>query len=205
MLKSKKTTQKAEKPLKSDKIMNLYNPKLAGMIEPAFEADGVKYYNFKQDSEGRYGRYIIMQAFLQEYYLRVDLGTLQGNIGQLKKWLNPTITKEGTGTLQLGKALELLEIMEQRAKIAFEPDTVYRLASCMFFDDKEILSNYDKAYNEQKIARWKEANVTDFFFNRLFQELTHLKITSKTDLENYLHQVPELLKGWKQMEGILSR
>ncbi len=198
-----KKPTKTQKIVSSD-VMNIYHPKISKEIEEAFEAGGVKYYCFKADSEVRYGRYIVLQAFLQEYHLRVDLDTLRGNIKKIKGWLNPPVNKDG-GTLQLGKALELLEIMEQRANIAFEPDTVYRLASVLYFDDSEVLSGYDKKYNEEKIERWKETGVVDFFFHKLFRESTRLTVTSKEDLLNYLRLVPALTKGWNTMEGILSQ
>lgn len=152
----------------------------------------------------RYGRYVILQTFLQEYLLRTDLDTLKSNIKSLKKFLNPTV-KDGKGQLELGRALELLEIMDQQSEIAFEPETVYRLASCIYFDDNEIISSYDKEHNETKIARWKEANTVDFFFDKLFQELTNLRVTSKDDLLNYLDKVPQLLGGWKKMRDILKQ
>ena len=197
----KKTNTKKANPL----VMNLQHPSFAGKIEKAFVANGMQYYCFKSDSDQRYGRYVIMQAFLQEYNLRTSLDQLKASIAQIRKHLNPSVDKNGNGQINFGKALEILEIMEQRANIAFEPDTVYRLASCLYFDEEEILTGYDKAHNEQKIARWKEADVTDFFFHRLFQELTHLTVTSREDLVNYLHQVPELLKGWNSMQDILSQ
>lgn len=202
--KSRPTKRRPVKPQGDPKIHNLYNPAYEGKIEFSFEASGVKYYSFKTDTDMRYGRYVIMQTFLQEYNLRTDLETLRGNIKQLKKCLNPTV-KDGKGQLELGRALELLDIMEQQADIAFEPETVYRLASCIYFDDKEIISSYDKDHNEKKIARWKEANTVDFFFDKLFQELTNLRVTSKDDLLNYLDKVPQLLGGWKKMRDILKQ
>lgn len=186
------------------KLLTVKSAEIKPLIEVAWKNGTKKYYHFKNDSAIRYGRYVVMQAFLQEYYLRMDLATLQANIKQLQSWLNPTITKDG-GQLQLGKALELISIMEQRAQIAFEPETVYRLASCIYFDDRENLSAYDKEYNEKKIASWKKDGVVDFFFHRLFQELTNLTVSSHADLTNYLTRVPELLKGWRTMEGILMR
>lgn len=200
-----KNAIKKPKKVVSDKVMNLHHPKVAKQIEFAFDAGGIKYYCFKADADARYGRYIVLQAFLQEYHLRVDLDTLKGNIKKIKGWLNPPVNKDGQGTLQLGKALELLEIMEQRANIAFEPDTVYRLASVLYFDESEILSGYDKKYNEEKIALWKETETVDFFFHKLFKESTRLTVTSKEDLLNYLRLVPALTKGWNTMEGILSQ
>lgn len=190
------------KSKKSD-VMNLYHPSISGDIDYAFTANKVKYYCFKSDSEIRYGRYVVLQAFLQEYYLRMDLDTLRGYIKKMNGWMNPPITKEGGGTIQLGKVQEMLSMMEQRTNIAFEPDTVFRLASCLYFDDKEILSKYDKAYNEKKIASWKETGTVDFFFHKVFKELTQLTVTSKEDLESYLTQVPELLKGWSTIDAIL--
>lgn len=197
--------RKPVKPYVSDKLKNIYHPEFVGKTEFAFEAGGTKYYCFKADTEMRYGRYVVMQTFLQEYYLRVDLATLQGDIKKLQSWLNPTINKDGKGQLEIGKSLELLSIMGQRAQIAFEPDTVYRLSSCLYFDDTEILSDYDRAYNEKKIASWKEAKTTDFFFHRLFQDVTGLMVTSKDALQNYLELIPQTLKGWSTMADILSR
>lgn len=192
------------KKIKSDKVKNLYHPDYVGKTEPAFKANGIQYYNFKKDSDMRYGRYIVMQTFLQEYYLRVDLNTLRGDIKKLQGWLNPTISN-GKGQLELGKSLELLSIMEQRAQIAFEPDTVYRLSSCLYFDDQELISDYDREHNDKKIAAWKESQTTDFFFHKLFQDVTQLIVTSKEDLTNYLAKAPELTKGWRTMVDILSR
>lgn len=193
------------KPIKSDKVKNLHHPDYIDKIEFAFEAGGVKYYNFKRDSDQRYGRYVVMQTFLQEYHLRVDIKTLQAEIKRLQTWLNPAIDANGKGQLEIGKSLELLSIMEQRAQIAFEPDTVYRLASCLYFDEHEILHDYNAEYNEAKIKEWREAKTTDFFFHRLFQDVTGLMVTSKTGLENYLSSIPKLLKGWNMMADILER
>lgn len=192
------------KKIKSDKVFNLYHPSFAGKTEFAFKADGKEYYCFKSDTDMRYGRYVIMQTFLQEYYLRIDLNTLKADIKKLQSWLNPTI-KEGKGQLELGKSLELLSIMEQRTNIAFEPDTVYRLSSCLYFDDQEILTGYDSKHNELKIQSWKEAKTTDFFFHKLFQDVTNLIVTSKDALTNYLEKAPELTKGWRTMSDILKR
>ncbi len=190
------------KPSGNKDLMNIYHPEVFNNIEFAFETGGIKYYCFKQDSEGRYGRYIVMQAFLQEYHLRTSLSELKGAWKKIENWLNPTAEN---GRLEIGKVLELVYIQQQRCEIAFEPDTVYRLASCLFFDDTEILSGYDKDHNEKKIAKWKEGEVTDFFFHKLFQDVTRLTVTSQEDLIQYLRQVPELLKGYSTMVDTLSQ
>src|SRR5687767_3467045 len=202
--KSRPNKRRPVKPNSDPKIHNLYNPAYEGKIDFSFESGGNKYYSFKSDTDMRYGRYVTLQTFLQEYYLRTDLETLKSNIKSLKKFLNPTL-KDGKGQLELGRALELLDIMEQQSEIAFEPETVYRLASCLYFDDKELLTGYDKEQNEKKIASWKEANTVDFFFDKLFQELTNLRVTSKEGLQNFLDKAPELLGGWKRMRDLLKQ
>lgn len=200
----KKIKRRPVKPKSDPNIKNRLHPDYVGKTEFAFEVKGTKYYSFKADTDIRYGRYMVQQTFLQEYYLRMDLATLQGNIKTLKKCLNPTINN-GKGQLEIGKACEILEIMEQQADIAFEPETVYRLASCLYFDDTEILSTYDKEHNQKKIASWKEANSVDFFFDKLFIELTGLRVTSRDALQNYLEQVPQLLEGWGKMRDLLKQ
>jgi hypothetical protein len=204
--KSRPLKRRPVKPKSDHKIHNIYHPDYNGKIQFSFESKGIKYYSFKSDTDNRYGRYVILQTFLQEYLLRTDLDTLKSNIKSLKKFLNPTVGKDGTnGSMQIGKAFELLDVMEQQAEIAFEPETVYRLASCLYFDDKEILTGYDKEYNDKKIACWKEANSVDFFFDKAFQELTNLRVTSKEGLLNYLDKVPQLLGGWKKMRDLLKQ
>jgi hypothetical protein len=202
---SKRKKPVTKRVIRSEKIHNLHHPNYFNKIEFAFEAGGVKYYNFKKESDDRYGRFIVLQTFMQEYHLRTDLPTLQGNIKQLQKWLNPSIQADGRGQLELGRALELLSIMEQRANIAFEPDTIYRLASCIYFDEHEIITEYDVEYNQKKIESWKKNQTTDFFFHRLFRESTGLMVTSKEDLTRYLQAVPKLLKGWNTITDILSQ
>lgn len=201
--KSRKPKRTPVKPKRvvNDKIFNLHHPEYHGKIEEAFEANGVKYYCFKRESDMRYARYIFMQDFLQEVNLRASLDTLKDE--------NKIITAHldgSKGNINLGKALEILSIQRQRCDLAFEPDTVYRLASCLFFDETEVLTSWDKSHNEQKIKQWKEANVQDFFFHKLFQELTGLKDLSPDVLANYLKAAPELIKGWNlAIRDILSQ
>jgi len=203
--KSRPTKRKPVKPVSDPNIHNIYNADYKDKVEFKFEANGIKYYSFKSDTDMRYGRYVIQQTFLQEYFLRCDLATLKSNIKSMRKFLNPTLGKDGNGRMELGRALEMLDIMEQQTEIAFEPETVYRLASCIYFDDQEIISEYDKEHNEKKIACWKEANTIDFFFDKLFQELTDLRVTSKEDLKNFLANAPKLLGGWKTIRDLLKQ
>lgn len=197
--KTKASTSK-NKPVANDKIFNIHHPEYNSMIEFAFEAEGIKYYCFSKDTDMRYGRYIFLQTFIQEVDLRISLTDLKKQNELMTGWLDGS-KKE----VNHGKVLELLSIQRQQCGLAFEPETVYRLSSCLFFDETEDLRKWDKAYNEQKIARWKESHTVDFFFHRLMQEFVNLKNISPTVLQNYLNSVPETLKGWRLVTDILSR
>lgn len=188
---SKTQKRKPVKPVINDKIYNIHHPDFYGKIEEAFQANGIKYFCFTGDTSMRYVRYVFLQNFLQEVSMRASLETL-GNENRII-----TAHLDGSkGTINIGKALEILSIQRQRYELSFEPDTVYRLASCIFFDETEDLRDWNKPHNENKIAGWKESHTIDFFFHRLFQELSGLKVTSKTALQNYLNVAPDLIKGW---------
>lgn len=189
------------KPVINDKVYNLYHPEFFSKIEEAFVADGVQYYCFAKDSDMRYARYIFLQDFIQESQLRMTLEQAKKDNETMRAHLNGS-----KGTINIGKVLEILEIHRQQFDLAFEPDTVFRLASCLYFDDTEDLRIWDKQHNEEKIKRWKESHTIDFFFHRLFQELTGLRNISRIDLESYLKVVPSVLKGWRvAIDGTLSR
>lgn len=196
------SAQKAmkKKPVINDKVYNIHHPDYTGLIEKAFIVDGEQFYCFSKDSDMRYGRYIFLQAFIQEADLRISIADLRKQNEVITSWIDGT-----KGTVNIGKALEMLSIQKQQCDLAFEPETVFRLASCLFFDENEDLRKWDKSYNEKKITKWKESHTIDFFFHRLMQEFVNLKDTSPIALQNYLRAVPEALKGWRLMSDILSR
>jgi len=79
--------------------------------------------------------------------------------------------------------------MRSRTKIAFEPDTVKRLASVTFFDETEDLSDYDRDYNDEKIALWDKYGKLGFFLTTPIKELCGLNGISLTDLTEYMNQM----------------
>lgn len=192
--------RKPVKPVVNDKIFNIHHPEYHGAIEEAFIANGVQYYCFKKDTAVRYGRYIFMQTFLQETNLRMTLEQAKKDNATMASWLDGS-----RGTINIGKVQEILTIQRQQYDLSFEPDTVFRLASCLYFDETEDLRTWDKVHNEEKIKRWKESHTVDFFFHGLFQDLTSLKGLSKTVLVNYLDKAPQTLKGWQLLKDILSQ
>jgi hypothetical protein len=73
-------------------------------------------------------------------------------------------------------------------------DSIYKMASVIFFDDSESPYSYDFEYNKSKIEEWKQSGETlDFFLSRLSTELipslqpatgnakTYFQVTEKID------------------------
>lgn len=187
MVANKKKKARASKA----EIWNIHHPEIADKIEYSFTCKGVKYYQFKKDSQIRYGRYMVLQNFLQEVNFRMSTDTLKTYITKLTDQLNGT-----KGVINVGNALELLGHMKHLTELAFEPDTVYRMASVLFFDENENLIAWDKAHNEKKINAWKSEATLDFFYKRPFIELTGLRDISETDLQNYLDKVSKLTESY---------
>lgn len=171
---------------------NLKHPDIAPVIEQAFKAGGKVYYRFKEEKLIPAGRHKYIQAHLKEVDLRMDNRTLINYLNDLKEMLNG-----GSGQkkeINFLKILELVINMESRAKLAFEPAMVERLAAVVYFDDSEDLSTYDRKHGQQKIDHWKKHNVLDFFLTRPIGELLGLINISVTSLEDYIAQASQMIK-----------
>ena len=176
----KKPKRRPVKPKISPEFKNAHHPEFTGLIEESFKVRGITYYNFKSDTQVRTGRYIFVQNFLQEVYFRMDLDRLKMYISRVRE----EIDGSKNGQINVGNACAFLDQMKNLTELAFEPDTVYRLASVIFFDDTEDVTKWDKAHNDKKIAAWKEEGTLDFFYKRPFTALMRLKDISETDLRD---------------------
>lgn len=183
----RKTKRRIPKPKPSDKVFNIYHPELADKIEEAFKSNGTTYYNFKQYTEIPAGRYMVVQNFLQEVFFRMDLD-------RLKQYINTVVSEldNSKGSVNIGNAIVWLHQMKTLTELAFEPETIYRLSSGVYFDDTEDLRTWNREYNVKKISGWKENGTLDFFFSKPFIELTGLKNMSQTDIQDYLDKVASM-------------
>jgi hypothetical protein len=169
---------------------NVYHPDFVGHVEPAFQVNGKQYYRFAKETEMKWSRYMILQTFLHEQRLRIDMELLKGYIIEMKKALSGSL-KQG---IDLNRVHRIVSQLESRCELAFEAETTYRLASIIYFDDQEDLYGYDKTHNDKKIVSWKGAKCLDFFYTKPMSELLGLTDLSPRDLQIYMEQSQELLK-----------
>lgn len=174
---------------KDYKAYNIHHPEFSGMIEVAFTTKGRTFYRFKDDMRMPFSRYQVMQTFFVGYELRMDYNLFKAFLEEIEKDLNGT-----RGNVNIGRAMITIEKMKARAELAFDPEQAYNIASVVYFDDTEDLFKYDAEHNKKKIQSWKEAKMIDFFYTKPLSELLNLSSFSKTDLQNYLEEVGQLLE-----------
>jgi len=174
-------------PFRKNKVnpaFNMHNPDIAHKVEFAFESGGKKYYQFIEEFEIPAGRYKWISAYLQEHDLRLDPKVLEDYCNQIDECINKG---------QIGKIAIITEKIRGRTKLAFSPDTIKRLASVIYFDESEDLSDFSLNHAAQKIQQWNNDDTVTFFLTRPIRELLGLNDTSETHLRNYLTSVQILM------------
>jgi hypothetical protein len=178
-----------QKPPKPE--FNLSHPDIAPQIEVAFTAGGKKYYRFKEEKLIPVGRYKYINAYLKEADLRMTIDTLRNYVNDFKAILNGGAKKNN---INIGELWKLVYNLETRVNLAFEPATVERLASVVYFDDSEDLSTYNKKHGDDKIWFWTMNMVFDFFLTRPIAELFGLKGISTESLEVYIQGTQQIIQ-----------
>lgn len=164
---------------------NMTHPDVAHNIEFAFKAGGKTYYRFKEERLIPAGRFKYIYAFSKEVDMRMSLEILKNYVKDFKDLLNGSGPKK---VIQIGELWKLVLNLESRIALAFEPDTVERLASVVYFDGDEDLSTFDRKYGAKKIENWKKYNVRDFFLTKPMGELLGLRNTSVESLGDYIQE-----------------
>jgi len=146
-------------------------------IDEAFKVTGEQYYYFKDTSDMPTLRYYRFSQFLTEFEMRISRDFLLEVTEKCISSLN-----EGN----LVRAAAMLTELVSRAKLIIETDTLYRLASVVYFTLDEDVTDYDYTINEQKIKKFKEEGLQSFFFKMPCRDFLPQINISKKDMEDYL-------------------
>lgn len=171
---------------------NLSHDDVKHKIEFVFAVKGKKYYRFIDDHQIPVGRYKYVYAALKEVDLRMSLDTLKSFVLEMKKILDGGMKKNMVSMEMLWK---MVMNLETRISVPFEPGTVKRLASILFFDETEDLRTYTRKHGDDKIRYWEDNNVIDFFLTMPIVELLGLRNISPEYLEVYIKEQEEILKA----------
>lgn len=193
--KGRKTRVAKRRPVKPQQVakpdFNISHPDIAHMIEFAFEAGGKQYYRFKEEFRIPAGRYKYIYAYLRENDLRMSMENLREYVDAFKKVLSGGGKKN---TISLEDLWKLVLNLESRINLGLDPEGIERLASVVYFDDTEDLSTFDKRHGADKIANWKQNNVTDFFLTKPIGDLLNLSDISLTSLQDYIKTSQEIIE-----------
>jgi len=136
-------------------------------VIPAFNLNGVDYYQFDSAFEIPAGRAMNTLTIFEEFNMRCTEDYLRKHCRAVDILLSGV-----SGKISLNDIALLHRNLKERLDMVQMPDHIYKLASVMFFDKSESPYLYDFAYNEKKIAAWKAAPDTlDFFLRTPFKEL----------------------------------
>lgn len=174
-------------------VFNIYHPDIADQVEMAFEAGGKKFYRFIDQYQMPTGRYKYIVAATREVDLRMSIELLKEYMNEIRTALNGS-----KGKVDLESIWKILFNIETRISLAFEPNTVKKLASVCYFTDSEILTTWDsKKDGKEKIKLWDEHNCLDFFLTKPISELLRLNDSSLISLQTYLSQIYPILEELK--------
>jgi hypothetical protein len=157
-------------------VFNLHHEDIKHQVEVAFEVKGKKYYRFKKELQLPAGRYKYVYSMLR--------------VTEFKNVLNGGPKK----IIAIGDLWKLINNLESRISLAFEPETVERLASVVYFDDTEDLSTWDRKHGLEKVAFWKANKSMDFFLTSPMGELLGVSGISIESLEEYIQTTTGIIQ-----------
>lgn len=170
---------------------NIHHKDIRHLVEDAFKVGGKTYYRFAEERMIPAGRYKYIYAFLKEADLKMTLETLQNYVAEFENLLNGSGPKK---VIQIGELWKLVLNLKSRIALAFESETIERLASVIYFDETEDLSTYDRKHGTAKITLWKKHDFIGFFLTKPLGDLLGLKNTSIESLQAYITQAQGIIQ-----------
>ena len=162
----------------SDKKLTTIHPKTNKHIEYVFSCGGIDYFQFTNDWDMPRNRF----RFISQYYN--EMSELKMDKDSICKFMEAI--KDACNNKDLVKAGMLASEVSDRASWLFDPDSLHRLASVIYFDLGEVVTDYDIEYNNRKIKLWQKKKLTAFFMKILINESESFFKSSEEDLDGYI-------------------
>lgn len=172
------------------------HPKYGKSIEYKFSIGKKHYYKLLNQDEYYNNRGKFLIWFANEAEMKVTKDIL---IDFMDAIIGCYDVKEGE-SVNMGKPLTIAQEVKYRTEWLFEPDSLYRLASCVYFTLDEDIRYYDWEYNKKKIARFKKKEMLYYFFLNLMTMQGEFSSFSEVDFKQYLSGVQKVIE--KQIEII---
>lgn len=155
-------------------------------IKPAFVCGGVQYYEVEGLFNAPYKRGMAAADIYEEVQMRVTREYLQLHCDAIQKYLsNP---KE----INVYEISKLTGELSDRVKWIVSPETLYKLASVVYFDKTEDPHTYSYEKAIKKIKHWKAHGVRDFFLQKPIKKFIPHSELPEEDLLNYIQTALKL-------------
>lgn len=166
-----------------------------------FPNDDNQYYEFQDANMAPCHRMYSAMQYYNELKMRCDREFLIAHCEAVNACLNGQGEKKGV--VDLVKVAQLTTQLQERVSFILEPETIYKYASVVIFDESEDPYDYNMKYNiEVKIPRWKKAGLSSFFLSEPVKRLFPALNLSEEDLDTYLKVEKEIDKA--QLESIFT-
>lgn len=135
-------------------------------VVEAFRHDGMTYFMFDDQFKIPAGRAMYTNIVYEEFNMRTTRDYLVAHCRAVELILSDPKKINIQAIAIINKNLQ------ERLDMALFPDHIYKLASVVFFDETESPYNYDYAYNQKKIEKWKASGgMLDFFLKTQLKDL----------------------------------
>lgn len=161
-------------------------PDAKHIITYAFTVGDRHYFRFDDILNMGYDRALKTLVYYKELDMNCDRDFLKAHTQAFDNALKQTqITIETLIELK-----KLNDQLKQRLELPKEPELMYKLASVVFFDQKENPYTYEFKYGENKIRFWKKnTTLTDFFLQRPLVELIPYLQYAGENLEQFSEMI----------------
>ena len=159
---------------------NVFNVKEEHPIKWAFKCDWSDYYQFEDINNLMCGRAFAAIDFYSELSMKCTREFLQAHSAAVKELLNPSTP------IDIFKLNTLNVQLQERLDMVIDAETIYKIASVVFFDKTEKPYSYDFKYGQEKIARWKKEEGLDFFLRKPIRALMPALEISDKDFLAYM-------------------
>ena len=165
-------------------------------VVPAFVCGGIQYYEIPGVFNVPYRRGLAAADVYEEVQMRVTREYLQAHTQRVKEILSDP---KSINILEINK---LYSELQERINWIVSPETLYKLASIVYFDENENPYDYNYGYAIEKIKKWKKYKVEDFFLQEPIKKyIPHSELQGQ-DLANYI-RVAMAVEN-KQSENLLQ-
>lgn len=170
------------------------------VVEPAFYDDGIQHFMMNDVFNIYNQRGLVALDVFDQWQKRCTYEYLVAVVTKRKEIYRRT-------PFTTDDLLELKQIdndVDERLKfVVATPDIAWKLASVIFFDEKESPYRYDEKYNNEKIERWKKSkSIEDFFLSVPIGKFIPLPELSKNDLSIFFQTVEKIEKIHNQRVGL---